>query len=497
MQNCQVRTLKTQGRVNSPAALNRLEKVLEQLRELHDACLYQHRLAEQNHEPKRFDVNRQQKELTLLRAGSPDHDNVLRRLQDNVIRQTAARWNKYLKDDNTGRPRYKTGRFRTIALDPPQGRVTRFTASGKPVLHISSLPAIRLLTSQNIPTDRQPRAVRITLKGARIQVRLSYQFEVPQRQDPTLATSPVGVDLGVALSMATSTGQAFRSPKQAYLQAQERKARRKLNKVVASAMATGKAGFRAVLDGDGSQMLTRKGRPMRELMWTSGKPTKSYLKTKRRLSEITERMALLRREFRHRVTTSLIDRTAEEGRDLLALEDLQVKNMTASARGTVEKPGRNVRAKSGLNRAILHEAWGETLTMLEYKAERAAIPSVRVNAQATSITCSCCGHKDPKSRNSQSSFKCTACHYQANADFNASLNIADRGMLYFQKRKGLSIESLRQARRDASLSGGTEGPDTGPAGQPASQTSQESPINANTSGPAGPDPATTESFAIF
>ncbi len=489
--------MKAQGRVNSPAALRRLEQVLNQLRELHDACLYQWRLAENNHEPKWFDANRQQKELTLMRAHSPEHDNVLRRLQDNVIRHTAARWNKYLKDENTGRPRYKTGRFRTIALDSPQGRVIRFTATGKPVLHINSLPAIRLLTSQQIPSDRQPRAVRITLKGRMIHVRLSYQFELPERLEPTLATSPVGVDLGIALSMATSTGQTFRSPKQAYLQTQERKARRKLSKVIAAAMATGTAGFRAALDADGRQRLTKKGRPMRQLVWSSGKPTKSYLKARRRLSAITERLALLRREFRHRVTTSLIEKAAAEGRDLLAMENLQVKNMTASARGTVEKPGRNVRAKSGLNRAILQEAWGETLTMLEYKAERAGIASVRVYAQATSITCSCCGHRDPKSRTSQSRFKCTACDYQANADFNASLNIADRGMLYFQKRKGLSIEDLRQARRDESHSGGTEGPETGPAGHPASQTSQESPINASASVLTRRDPAQAESFAIF
>ena len=497
MQNCQVRTIKAQGRVNSPAALKRLEQVLDQLRELHDACLYQCRLAEKNGEPKWFDVNRQQKELTLLRAHSPEHDNVLRRLQDIVIRHTAARWNKYLKDEATGRPRYKTGRFRTIALDSPQGRVIRFTASSKPVLHISSLPAIRLLTSQEIPTDRQPRAVRITLKGGKIQVRLSYQFEVPERQDPTEATNPIGLDLGIVLSVATSTGQAFRSPKQLYLQAQERKARRKLNRVIATSMVTGTAGFRAVLDEDGRQMLTSKGRPVRELVWTSGNATKSYLKARRRLSTITERLALLRREFRHRVTTSVIEKATAGGRDLLAMEDLQVKNMTASARGTVEKPGRNVRAKSGLNRSILQEAWGETLTMLEYKAERAGIPSVRISAQATSVTCSCCGHRDPKSRSSQSSFQCTACNYQANADVNASVNIADRGMLYFQKRKGLSIENLRQARRDENLCGGTEGPETGPAGQPALQTSLECPINANTSAQAGPHPAQTESFAIF
>ena len=88
----------------------------------------------------------------------------------------------------------------------------------------------------------------------------------------------------------------------------------------------------------------------------------------------------------------------QEGYDLIAMEDLQVRNMTASARGTATNPGRNVRAKSGLNRAILREAWGETMLMLEYKAERAGIPSIRVNARGASTTCSCCGHRSDQTR---------------------------------------------------------------------------------------------------
>ena len=128
------------------------------------------------------------------------------------------------------------------------------------------------------------------------------------------------------------------------------------------------------------------------------------------------------------------------------MEDLEIANMTSSAQGTVEHPGRNVRAKSGLNRSILQEGWGEILLMLEYKAERAGIPTVRVNAQGTSITCSMCGCRDGKSRKSQSLFLCTNCGHRDNADHNASVNIGDRGLLYFQKRLGLTIEALRLAR---------------------------------------------------
>lgn len=106
MQNRQVRTIKAHGRVNGPAALNRLEQVLAQLRELHNACIYQYRLAEDNHEPDRFNANSQQKELTVLRAGSPELDGVLRRLQDNVIRSAGASWREYRKEKR-GKPKYK------------------------------------------------------------------------------------------------------------------------------------------------------------------------------------------------------------------------------------------------------------------------------------------------------------------------------------------------------------------------------------------------------
>ena len=496
MDKYQVRTTKAVGRVNGPAALKRIEQVLEQLRLLHNACLQQYQAAEANHDPKRFDRYSQQKELTQLRAEDPAFSKEFRRLQDNVIHNVAVSWKRYTSGDS-GKPRYKTGRYRTIALDSPQAKVIRFTDRGNAVLQIGSLPAVRLLSTQEIPQDQQPVAIRITLKGRQIAVRLSYRFEVPESTDPTDAVNPVGVDLGIALAIATSSGQAYRSPKQEHLERQVKKARRELSRIIAAAMATGRAGYVAVVDDGNKQVLSKKGRPMRRLTWTSRQPTKSYLKTKRRLSELTDKLAMLRREFRHRITTTIVNGAQQEGHDLLAMENLQVKNMSASARGTEAHPGQNVRAKSGLNRSIIREAWGETLFMLEYKAERAGIPSVRVGAQGTSITCSVCGHRDPQSRSSQAIFQCTDCGYQANADLNASLNIADRGMMYFQKRSGLTFDDLRLARRALRPSGGTEGPETGPAGQPGSQTSQESPINASNSGVAGIRPANAESFAIF
>jgi hypothetical protein len=103
------------------------------------------------------------------------------------------------------------------------------------------------------------------------------------------------------------------------------------------------------------------------------------------------------------------------------VEDLQIGNMTRSARGTAVSPGQNVRAKAGLNREILRSGWGLLVRRLEGKA-RGRVE--RIKPHFTSQRCSVCGHVDANSRESQAQFACTACGYACNADVNAARNIA-------------------------------------------------------------------------
>jgi putative transposase len=109
------------------------------------------------------------------------------------------------------------------------------------------------------------------------------------------------------------------------------------------------------------------------------------------------------------------------GFDVIKVEDLRVRNMTRSAKGTREKPGRRVRQKAGLNRGILRSGWGLLVRRLEEKAPGRV---VKVNAAFTSQRCSACGQVDAKSRKSQARFVCTACGYACHADVNAARNIA-------------------------------------------------------------------------
>ena len=112
---------------------------------------------------------------------------------------------------------------------------------------------------------------------------------------------------------------------------------------------------------------------------------------------------------------------------MVVVEDLQVKNMSASASDTLENPGRNVKSRSGLNKSILDQGWGEFLRQLEYKLQWLGALLIRVTPQYTSRKCSQCGHVSKDNRKTQAKFKCMACGFEANADNNAALDILAAG----------------------------------------------------------------------
>jgi putative transposase len=107
--------------------------------------------------------------------------------------------------------------------------------------------------------------------------------------------------------------------------------------------------------------------------------------------------------------------------DVIRVEDLKITSMTRSARGTPAEPGRNVRAKAGLNRGILASGWGLLVRRLQDKAPGRV---EKIRPAYTSQRCSACGHIAAGSRESQALSRCVACGYACNADVNAARNIA-------------------------------------------------------------------------
>jgi putative transposase len=175
--------------------------------------------------------------------------------------------------------------------------------------------------------------------------------------------------------------------------------------------------------GEQRRLLGLERRRARQVRWAKrhngGRYSNRLRRTIAEIAKLRARQARRRQDFTHKLTTDL---TKSHG--WVAIEDLRVKGMTKSAKGTTAKPGRNVTQKAGLNRGILDNAPHERRRQLAYKAPRFGSELRLVPAPGTSQTCSACGTRDPESRHGCGRlFACAACGHQAHADLNAARNI--------------------------------------------------------------------------
>ncbi len=209
--------------------------------------------------------------------------------------------------------------------------------------------------------------------------------------------APVGVDRGVAATAALSTGMLHCAPtlSTGQVERQRRLARKA-----------------------GRQETARRHRPNDQR-----RRSRRHQRTLDALAKLKAREARLRKNFLHKLTTGIA-----KNHGVVVIEDLRVKNMTRSAKGTIRSPGRNVAQKRGLNRAILRQGWGEMEQMLAYKLDRNGGTLVKVSPAYTSQMCGQCGVVDRRSRTSQAVFACAACGHMAHADINAARNILAAGL---------------------------------------------------------------------
>jgi putative transposase len=203
---------------------------------------------------------------------------------------------------------------------------------------------------------------------------------------PSNGNPPVGVDRGVAVAIATSDGEL--------------------------------RGRRHVTLGEAKRL-----RRLRRQMSRCRKGSKRRLACQAKYASLHARIRRRRKDF---IAWNANRLTAEHG--LVILEDLHIRDMTTSARGTAQKPGRNVRQKGQLNCAILDKGWFAFGEALKHKARYNGSEIVKVNPAYTSVTCSACGTVDSKSRESQARFACRSCGHAENADVNAAKNILAAGL---------------------------------------------------------------------
>ena len=150
--------------------------------------------------------------------------------------------------------------------------------------------------------------------------------------------------------------------------------------------------------------------------------SQNWQKLKAKIAKLHHKIANCRKDFLHKISTQISKNHA-----MIYIEDLQVSNMSKSAKGTVEAHGKNVKQKSGLNRSILDQSWFEFRRQLSYKTQWRGGFLVAVPPQNSSRTCPCCSHIAKENRQTQANFECVECGYTENADVVGALNVLGRG----------------------------------------------------------------------
>lgn len=245
---------------------------------------------------------------------------------------------------------------------------------------------------------RDTRPMRGTVKNATVALdalgwHISFACEIEHTVPANICPS-VGIDRGVASTLTLSTGEMLSVPARL-------------------------------------ETIDRRQRAAQRVVARRKKNSNRRAKAIRRAARLSAKRARIRRDWHHKVSRNIANRFGT-----VVLEDLRVKNMTASAKGTIEEPGRMVRQKAGLNRSILNQGWSAFAALLDYKLSERGGYLVTVDPAYTSQTCSECGTVDSQSRESQAVFACRHCGFRANADHNAAINILRRNTSSMRMEEG-------------------------------------------------------------
>ena len=329
---------------------------------------------------RRFNDVSQSKELTALRAAYPWIKAVSVTVQQQALRDLE----KTFKAFFAGRARYPN--FRKKGLNDS----ARFQGRECEVRVINAKWADVFLSKIGWVRFRLTRPLSGVVKNVTVTQRLgefflAFSCESEIFDPPSHAGDVVGIDLGVAASLTLSTGEVFSLPVE------------RLN------------------------VLDRRRRRAQKNAARGVRGSNRNRRAKRKVATISSKIARVRRHWQHETTTALAERFS-----VVVMEDLKIRNMTASAKGTVEEPGRNVRQKAGLNRAILNQGWGEIGRQLDYKLTARSGYLEQVDPRHSSQTCSVCDHRAAENRKSQAVFVCVLCGSTMNADHNAAKVIVSR-----------------------------------------------------------------------
>ena len=383
-----IKTIKLRG-YTTRAGYGQLDSALLLLKILYNAALEERRTAYRKAGTS-LTLKTQNLQLKDICRDLPEYAALDRHLLNSTLRRLDTAFQAFFRrvkaGEKPGYPRFK-GRnwFKSITNLPVGHCPAWYRFDGREVaITIKGLPKITAkVGSLDVPTVR-PKTLGIVRKGKRIWLTLTYEFEP---ESLSFTGSVVGLDRGVRKVLADSNGGVVPPFKRDW------KRRRRLQR----------------------KMSRRRPKP--------GQPaSRRYRKAKAAHSRFLEKEGQQIHNAIHQVTSRIV-----KEHDIVVVESLNIRNMTRTAKGTEEQPGRNVAAKAGLNRGILAQSWGEIQRQLTYKAEWAGKRVVEVDPRFTSQTCQDCGAVNAKNRRGEW-YHCLACGFELDADRNAAVNILRRGL---------------------------------------------------------------------
>jgi len=384
---------------------------------VYNLCLAQRRLEWHRSAPRRLTAISQINELKDLKTGAP----FLKEVPHHPLQQAIRDLDRAFLNFFEGRAAYPKPRtkFRNESFRYPDPLQIKLDRDGQRIF-LPKTGWVRLRIHREIVGDIKN--VTVSRQGAWWFVSIAVEQEIDE-PTPKVGSS-VGIDLGVTNAIATSDDQVFDLPR---VGAQEQRQLAAIQKTIARRQKGSRNRHKAIL----------------------------------RRRRLQARQARRRGDAKHKATSRLVQEHA-----VIVMEDLKVRNMTASARGTVDEPGSNVAQKAGLNRSLLDVAPGETRRQVEYKMSRAGGRLIVVPAPYTSQRCSRCGWTTQENRSTRERFSCVSCGFAACADVNAARNILAKGlnalcgtgghpgMACGSSRNGGRKQELRPARvRSSALQG--------------------------------------------
>lgn len=255
------------------------------------------------------------------------------------------------------------------------------------VVKLPKLGYVKYRNSRNI--EGKVKNITISQKSGKYTVSMQTELEInPPYHE---SSSAVGVDMGIAYFATLSTGEHL----------------------------IGTNSFKQL-----SEKLAKSQRNLAKKVKFSA----NWQKQKAKITRLQTHIADTRKDFLHKTSTQL-----SKSHAMIVIEDLKISNMTRSSKGTIDNPGKKVAQKSGLNRSILDQGWGEFRRQLEYKQAWRGGIVLAVAPHHTSQTCPCCRYVSKENRKTQADFVCIECGFSENADIVGAINVLAKGHVLLAK----------------------------------------------------------------